>query len=98
MDRSPRNSGISQAMSIAIGLLASAFIPAVARAQPAGSVGAAGAPFNRSLDEIRRASVSWEWRPGPERKVVDLVCLVPDLPSFLEVIATWDEAHAFPIL
>jgi hypothetical protein len=50
------------------------------------------------VDEIRRASVSWERRPGPQRHIVDLVCLVPDLPTFLEAIAVWDESHAFPIL
>jgi hypothetical protein len=55
-------------------------------------------PDNRILDEIRRASVSWERRPGPQRQVVDVVCLVPDLPTFLEAISAWDGSHAFPIL
>ena len=41
---------------------------------------------------------SWERRPGPDRQVVDMVCLVPDLPTFLEAIAAWDEGHFFPIL
>jgi hypothetical protein len=61
-------------------------------------IAATGAQYNRGLDEIRRASVSWERRPGPERRVVDLVCLVPDLPTYLQAIAAWDETHAFPIL
>lgn len=50
------------------------------------------------LDSIRLASVTWESRSGPEREVVDQVCLVPDLPTFLEAIATWDQSHYFPIL
>ena len=37
-------------------------------------------------------------RAGPKRRVVDQVCLVPDVPTFLEAIAAWDEAHCFPIL
>ena len=30
--------------------------------------------------------------------VVDQVCLVPDVPAFLEAIASWDERYFFPIL
>ncbi len=30
--------------------------------------------------------------------MIDQVCLVPDVPSFLEAIATWDARHFFPIL
>ena len=37
-------------------------------------------------------------RRGPRRMVVDQVCLVPDVPSFFEAIAAWDERHFFPIL
>ena len=37
-------------------------------------------------------------RRGPRRVVVDQVCLVPDVPSFFEAIAAWDEGHFFPIL
>jgi hypothetical protein len=59
---------------------------------------APSSPYNRGLDEIRRASVSWERRAGPRRQVLDVVCLVPDLPTFLEAISAWDESHAFPIL
>jgi len=50
------------------------------------------------LEMIRMASASWELRLGPRRAVVDQVCLVPDLATFFEAIATWDEAHFFPIL
>ena len=50
------------------------------------------------LEPLRKASSSWESRPGPARAVVDQVCLVPDLPSFLEAIASWDRGHYFPIL
>ncbi len=35
---------------------------------------------------------------GPPRRVIDLVCLVPDQESFLEAIALWDDGHFFPIL
>jgi hypothetical protein len=54
--------------------------------------------FDPRLAEIRRASVSWATRTGPDRRVVDLVCLVPDLATFLEAIAAWDESQMFPIL
>lgn len=52
----------------------------------------------RAVDEVRGLSNSWQRRLGPERKVVDQVCLVPDVATFLEAIATWDEHHFFPIL
>ena len=35
--------------------------------------------FDPRFDEVRRASVAWDRRSGPEREVVDLVCLVPDV-------------------
>jgi hypothetical protein len=54
--------------------------------------------FDPRLDEVRRASVLWDRRRGPDREVVDVVCLVPDLATFLEVVATWDERHYFPVL
>ena len=54
--------------------------------------------FDARFDEVRRASVEWDRRNGPEREVVDLVCLVPDVPTFLKAIAAWDERHCFPIL
>ncbi|WP_435021950.1 hypothetical protein TA3x_002648 [Tundrisphaera sp. TA3] len=51
-----------------------------------------------SLETLRQAGVAWEIRTGPERTVVDQVCLVPDVPTFLEVIATWDRTRYFPVL
>jgi hypothetical protein len=50
------------------------------------------------LARLRRAAVSWRRAAGPRRVVVDQVCLVPDVPSFLEAIAAWDDRHFFPIL
>lgn len=50
------------------------------------------------VEEVRRASVSWDRRTGPPRQVVDMVCLVPDLPTFLEAIAAWDDEHYYPVL
>ncbi|MBV8231156.1 MAG: hypothetical protein JO329_14315 [Planctomycetaceae bacterium] len=50
------------------------------------------------VDEIRRTSASWDRRNGAERRVVDQVVLVPDVATFLEAIAWWDEGHWFPIL
>ena len=50
------------------------------------------------LVALRQAAERWR-RPGePRRVVVDQVCLVPDLPTFLDAIAAWDERHYFPIL
>ncbi len=54
--------------------------------------------FDARLEDIRRASVAWDVRIGPRRQVVDQVCLVPDLPTFFEVLGTWDDARFFPIL
>ena len=51
-----------------------------------------------TLDPIRRAATTWESRTGPGRVVVDQVCLVPDLSTFFQAIATWDRGHYFPIL
>jgi len=66
------------------------------------AAGQGGAPpsslFDPRLADLRRASVSWENREGPRRQVVDLVCLVPDLPSYYAAIAAWDESHYFPVL
>src|SRR5690242_606010 len=94
MDRAPRQF----APALGIVLLQLTIGPREAPAQPSGDIAAPVSPIIGSLDEIRRASVFWERRPGPERRVVDQVCLVPDLPTFLEAIAAWDETHAFPIL
>ena len=82
---------------LAVGLLSLAGAGVQGQTQKPGML-AAGSPYNRSVDEIRRASVGWERRRGPQRQVVDVVCLVPDVPTFLEAIAAWDEMHAFPIL
>src|SRR4051812_24553891 len=54
--------------------------------------------FDPRLDKLRKASVSWSTREAGPRAVVDVVCLVPDLPTFLEVIGTWDSEHYFPVL
>ena len=54
--------------------------------------------YDPRFDDLRRASVAWDRRPGPRRAVVDVVCLVPDLPTFLDAIATWDDRHFFPVL
>lgn len=54
--------------------------------------------FDPRLEPVRKASAYWEARLGEPRKVVDLLCLVPDVPSFLEAVAAWDEGHWFPIL
>jgi hypothetical protein len=50
------------------------------------------------LDSLRLAADSWKGSTGPRRQVVDQVCLVPDVDSFLEAIALWDEQSFFPIL
>ncbi len=49
-------------------------------------------------DEVRRAAAEWDRRAGPARQVVDQVCLVPDLPTFLEAVSAWDRGHWFPVL
>jgi hypothetical protein len=54
--------------------------------------------FDPRFDPIRHASVVWDERKGPDREVVDVVCLVPDVATFFEVIAAWDDRHFFPIL
>src|SRR5271166_3338126 len=50
------------------------------------------------LGSLLRAADQWRQSRGPERTVIDQVCLVPDLASFLDVIATWDERSFFPVL
>ena len=50
------------------------------------------------LSALKEAAETWATRPGPTRRVVDQVCLVPDLPTFLEAIGTWDREHWFPVL
>jgi hypothetical protein len=88
----------SWAVWLGIGMLAVLIDPLAGQAQPPGMLAAPSSPYNRSLDEIRRASVYWERRAGPQRQVVDVVCLVPDVATFLEAITVWDESRAFPIL
>jgi hypothetical protein len=50
------------------------------------------------LAYLRNVSEKWRRFQGPERLVVDQVCLVPDVPTFFAAIASWDERHFFPIL
>ena len=50
------------------------------------------------FESLRQAAMTWRYSTGPRRLVVDQVCLVPDVPSFFEAIAVWDERHFFPIL
>ncbi len=50
------------------------------------------------MGSLLRAADQWRQSRGPERTVIDQVYLVPDLASFLDVIATWDERSFFPIL
>jgi len=54
--------------------------------------------YDPRLGEMRRASVKWDRRAGPVRKVIDQVVLVPDAAAFYEAIAAWDESAWFPIL
>lgn len=54
--------------------------------------------YDPRFEEVRRASVEWDRRPGPTRQVVDVVCLVPDLATYLDAVATWDDRHYFPVL
>lgn len=62
-----------------------------------------GSFFSRPPDwtgyrDLRRASPAWKERRGPRRRVVDVVCLVPDVPTFLAALSTWDRERCFPIL
>lgn len=50
------------------------------------------------LAALRRAAEGWNVEMGPRRRVVDQVCLVSDVPTFLEAIAAWDDRRFFPIL
>jgi hypothetical protein len=50
------------------------------------------------LKSLRLAADSWRRSAEPSRRRVDQVCLVPDVPAFLEAIALWDEHSFFPIL
>jgi hypothetical protein len=55
-------------------------------------------PFDPRVEPVRLAAPSWESRQGPERAVVDQVCLVPDFATFLQAVASWDQGHYFPVL
>ncbi len=83
-----------------LGLLAISDSPRISPGQaPARRIPSAPSTISDPrLEPIRRALASWESRQGPPRAVVDQVCLVPDLPTFLEAIASWDQGHYFPIL
>jgi hypothetical protein len=59
---------------------------------------AATAPAQGPGDEVRRAAAEWGRRGGPSRRVVDQVCIVPDVPTFLEAVSSWDRDHWFPVL
>ncbi len=50
------------------------------------------------LKRLRTAHDQWKTRLNNDRRIVDLVCLVPDVPSFLGAVGLWDESHYFPIL
>ena len=47
---------------------------------------------------LENAQLSWAESLKDSRKVVDTVCLVPNRETFLEALATWDDATYFPIL
>jgi hypothetical protein len=50
------------------------------------------------MRSLLHAAARWRRSQGPNRSVIDQVWLVPDLSSFLEAIAAWDETSYFPIL
>jgi hypothetical protein len=79
-------------------LLGALIAPTVANAQGGGRSLFPTSLRDPRLDDLRRASASWDQRQGPTRKVVDQVCLVPDVATYYEALATWDEGHYFPIL
>lgn len=58
----------------------------------------AGPPDWTAYRDIRRVLPAWKERSGPVRRVVDVVCLVPDLPTYVAALSTWDRKHYFPIL
>ena len=83
----------SSALVLALAAWGAVAAPAArAQAPPPTSI------YDARLSALRRASVAWENRQGPRRKVVDRVVLVPDVAGFFAVIATWDEGQWFPIL
>jgi hypothetical protein len=54
--------------------------------------------FVQNVKELIRAAGDWQRRAGPDRRVVDQVCLVSDFAGFLEALSAWDDHHFFPIL
>ncbi|MEO6811874.1 MAG: hypothetical protein ABI353_22420, partial [Isosphaeraceae bacterium] len=78
--------------------LAVLVLAALPRTSAAQKAAAPDSLYDSRLNELRVASVAWENRAGPTRKVVDQVCFVPDVPTFLAVVATWDRGQWFPIL
>ena len=55
-------------------------------------------PSHPFLGSLPTAARVWRESRGPVRLIVDQVCLVPDIPTFLEAIELWDDHHYFPIL
>jgi hypothetical protein len=51
-----------------------------------------------TLETLNKARARWLLRPGPIRRVADVVVLVPDLPTFFQAVAEWDETRFFPVL
>jgi hypothetical protein len=69
--------------------------------RPARSGDQASAPSGLDdprLRPLREAAEIWRRSTAPSRRVIDQVCLVSDVPSFLEALSVWDEQHFFPIL
>lgn len=81
-----------------LGLLVVGGEPSPGQSPLTSKVGPPASAFDPRLAAIRRASASWESRQGPARAVVDQVCLVADLPSFLAAVASWDRERYFPVL
>ncbi len=78
-------------------LILAAALPGMARGQGI-PVQPASSSHDARLAELRRAAAQWQLRGGPSRRVVDQVCLVPDVATFYDALATWDEDRFFPIL
>ena len=81
---------IAGAFGLAVGFRAARSAPSAP--QPA------ALPDWSALGTVRKAAPAWKARTGPKRQVVDVVCLAPDLPTYLTAVATWDKGHYFPVL